>query len=83
MRIVQDHQGKYPCLWSAVESIAPKVGCVLQTLLEWLKRQEVDIGVRDGVTSTEAERVNRLLKNLDIFPTIATPGRSRGDDARQ
>jgi len=43
-----------------VESIAPKIGCVPQTLLEWVKRQEVDIGVRDGVTSTEAQRVKEL-----------------------
>ena len=43
-----------------MESIAPKIGCVPQTLLEWVKRQEVDIGVRDGVTSTEAQRVKEL-----------------------
>ena len=47
-------------LWAAVESIAPKIGCVPQTLLEWIERQEVDIGVRDGVTSTEAQRVKEL-----------------------
>ena len=43
-----------------MESIAPKIGCVPQTLLEWIERQEVDIGVRDGVTSTEAQRVKEL-----------------------
>ena len=60
VRMVQEHRGEYPSLWSAVESIAPKIGCVPQTLLEWIKRQEVDIGVRDGVTSTEAQRVKEL-----------------------
>ena len=60
VRMVQEHRGEYPSLWSAVESIAPKIGCVPQTLLEWSKRQEVDIGVRDGVTSTEAQRVKEL-----------------------
>jgi transposase-like protein len=42
-------------LWAAVESIAPKIGCLPQTLLEWVKRQEVDAGARGG-TTTEAQR---------------------------
>jgi transposase len=28
---------QYPSLWAAVESIAPKIGCVPQTLLVWVK----------------------------------------------
>jgi transposase len=35
VRLVQEHRGEYPSLWSAVESIVPKIGCVPQTLLEW------------------------------------------------
>ena len=34
VRLVQEHRGEYPSLWAAVESIAPKIGCVPQTLLE-------------------------------------------------
>ena len=60
MRLVQEHRGEYPSLWAAVESIAPKIGCVPQTLLEWVKRVEVDTGVRDGVTTAEAQRVKEL-----------------------
>jgi transposase-like protein len=60
VRLVQDHRGEYPSLWAAVESIAPKIGCVPQTLLEWVKRVEVDTGVRDGVTTAEAQRVKEL-----------------------
>jgi transposase len=60
VRMVQEHKGEYPSLWAAVESIAPKIGCVPQTLLEWVKRVEVDAGVREGVTTFEAQRVNDL-----------------------
>ena len=35
VRLVQEHRGDYPSLWVAVESIAPKIGCVPQTLLDW------------------------------------------------
>ena len=28
VRMVQEHRGEYPSLWAAIESIAPKIGCV-------------------------------------------------------
>ena len=28
VRLVQEHRGQYPSLWAAIESIAPKIGCV-------------------------------------------------------
>ena len=64
VRRVQEHRGEYPSLWAAVESIAPKIGCVQQTLLEWVKPQEVDAGVREGVTTTEAQRVKELEREV-------------------
>ncbi len=60
VRMVQEHRGDYPSLWAAVESIAPKIGCVPQTLLEWVKREEVDAGSREGLTSSERERLKQL-----------------------
>ncbi|MBG6070657.1 transposase-like protein [Polaromonas sp. CG_9.7] len=38
-------------MWAAIESIAPKIGCVPHTLNEWIKRVEVDTGARDGVSA--------------------------------
>jgi transposase len=60
VRMVQEHRGEYPSLWATVASIAPKIGCVPQTLLGWVQRHEIDTGVRDGVTSAEAQRVKEL-----------------------
>jgi transposase len=60
VRMVQEHRGEYPSLWAAVQSIAPKMGCVPQTLLTWVQRHEIDTGVRDGVTTAEAQRVKEL-----------------------
>jgi len=39
VRMVQGHRGEYSSLWLAVESIAPKIGCVPQTPLTWVKRK--------------------------------------------
>jgi transposase-like protein len=60
VRMVQEHRGEYPSLWAAVESMAPKIGCVSQTLLEWVKRAEVDAGARPGTTTAETQRIKDL-----------------------
>ena len=60
VRLVQEHRGEYPSLWAAVESIAPKIGCVPQTLLDWVKREEVNGSQRDGLTTSERDRLKQL-----------------------
>ena len=60
VRLVQEHREEYQSLWAAVESIAPKIGCNASTLLEWVKRAEIDTGARAGVTTDERERMKVL-----------------------
>jgi transposase len=73
VRMVQEHKGEYPSLWAAVESIAPKIGCVPQTLLVWVKRVEVDAGVREGVTTSEdIERENKELRRANEILKLAS-----------
>jgi transposase len=64
VRLVQEHREEYPSLWAAVDSVAPKIGCVPQTLLDWVKRHEVDGGVRAGVSTLEAQRVKELEREV-------------------
>jgi transposase-like protein len=62
--MVQEQRGEYPSLWAAIESIAPKIGCVPQTLLERVKQTEVDAGARKGVTTDEAQRIKDLEREV-------------------
>ena len=64
VRMVLGHRGEYPSLWATIESIAPKIGCVPQTLNDWVRKHEVDTGTRDGVTSAERERVKELEREV-------------------
>jgi transposase len=64
VRMVLDHRGEYPSLWAAIESIAPKIGCVAQTLHEWVKQSQVDTGARPGTTSAEQDRVKALEREV-------------------
>lgn len=64
VRMVQEHRGDYPSLWATIESIAPKIGCVPQTLHQWVRRYEIDHGIRDGVSSEERERIKALEREV-------------------
>ena len=64
VRMVQEHRGEYPSLWACIESIAPKIGCVAQTLHEWVKQHEIDTGVRDGLSTDERERIKALEREI-------------------
>lgn len=47
--------------WAAIESVAAKLGIgSAQTLLNWVRRDQVDAGKRPGVTSEMAEELRRL-----------------------
>ena len=64
VRLVHEVRGEHPSLWAAVESIAPKIGCVPHTLYDWVRRHEVDNGLRDGVSTAERERVKELEREV-------------------
>ena len=64
VRMVQEHRGEYPSLWACIESIAPKIGCVAQTLHEWVKQHEIDTGLRDGLNTDERERIKALEREI-------------------
>lgn len=64
VRMVLEHRGEYASLWAAIESIAPKIGCVPQTLNDWVRKHEVETGQRDGVTTAERERLKELEREV-------------------
>ncbi len=45
---VHEHREEYPSLWAALESLAPRIGCVPHTLYAWMRKHEVDSGTRQG-----------------------------------
>jgi transposase len=71
VRMVLEHEKDHSSRWAAVVSIAAKIGCAAQTLHEWVKKAEIDSGVRAGVPSDVAaqlkalERENRELRQAN------------------
>ena len=60
VRMVLDSEKDHPSRWAAVTSIAGKFGCSGYTLLEWVKKAEVDKGVRAGVPTELADKLKAL-----------------------
>src|SRR3990170_6934448 len=78
VRLVLEHQGEHASQWAAITSIATKCGMTPETLRKWVRRAEVDVGARPGLTTderkrlVELERENRELRRAnEILKTAA------------
>jgi transposase-like protein len=60
VRLVQEHGGDHASQWSAIGSIAAKIGCTTETLRQWVRQAERDQGLRAGPTTAEQERIKAL-----------------------
>ncbi|WP_226358249.1 transposase [Pseudonocardia sp. ICBG601] len=61
VRLVLGHLDEYPSLTAACQTVAARLGCGAESLRRWVRQAQIDAGDRDGVTSSESERV-RLLE---------------------
>ncbi len=60
VRMVLDHGGDHASQWSAIGSIAAKIGCTAETLRKWVRQAERDQGLRPGTTTADQERIKVL-----------------------
>lgn len=58
--MVLEHRAEHASQWAAIVSIATKIGCTAQTLSNWVRQAERDLGRKPGVTTDERERMKAL-----------------------
>ena len=64
VRMVFEHRAEYESQWAAIVSIAGKIGCNAQTLLNWVRQHARDTGLREGPTTAEQQRVKELEREV-------------------
>lgn len=64
VRMVFEHRGEHASQWKAIESVASKIGCQAESLRLWVRRHERDVGLREGLTTTERDRVKALEREV-------------------
>ena len=61
VRLVADSCDQYESEWSAIDSIATKLGIgSAETLRKWVRKAEIDAGLRPGMTTQESVEVRKL-----------------------
>ena len=48
--------------WAIICSVASKIGYSPETLRHWIRKDEIDNGKREGLTTTEREHMKQLEK---------------------
>lgn len=60
VQMALDHEGDYRLRWAAIVSVSTKIGCVPQTLFDWVRNTSVDSGKRAGIPTDMADRLKAL-----------------------
>ena len=60
VRMVLEQQTEHSSQWATIQSIASKLGCTSETLRRWVRQAERDLGIRNGMTSDDRERLKKL-----------------------
>ena len=62
VRMVLENEADYKSRSQAIASIAAKFGCSGATLRDWVNRQAVEDGDRNGLTQSEREELKTLQR---------------------
>jgi transposase len=90
VRMVNDNRADYRSEWAAFTAISKLFGMSPETLRTWVRRTQVEVGARAGITSDERTRLkqlerenkdlrraNAILKDASIFFATELDGQTR------
>jgi transposase len=90
VRMVNENRSDYRSEWAAFTAISKLFGMSPETLRAWVRKAQVDVGSRPGVTSDERARLkqlerenkdlrraNAILKDASIFFATELDGQTR------
>jgi transposase-like protein len=64
VRLVLTTENDHSSRWSAIQSVASKIGCTAETLRTWINKLEVDEGIKPGISSNQSEKLKELEREV-------------------
>ena len=64
VRLVLTGEHEHSSRWAAIHSVASKIGCTPETLRSWMKKMEVDTGMKPGITTDQSKRTKELEREV-------------------
>lgn len=64
VRLVLENESEYPSRSKAIASISRKIGCSADTLRDWVNKQAVEAGEREGLTQSERAEMKELQREV-------------------
>ena len=64
VRLVLENEGSYKSRSDCLRSISSKIGCSPETLRDWLRKQDIEDGNREGMTLAERAEWKELQREL-------------------
>ena len=90
VRMVKENRQDYSSEWAGFTAISKLFGMSPETLRAWVRKAQVDVGARPGITSDERARLkqlegevkdlrraNAILKDASIFFATELEGQTR------
>jgi transposase len=62
VRLVLENEADYRTLSECFRSISKKIGCSPETLRDWVNKQAVETGDREGLTQSERAQMKELQR---------------------
>ncbi len=64
VRMVSEHQSDYPSECATIQAVSSKLGCTAETLCKWVRQAQRDAGEREGMSSSDRERMRELEREV-------------------
>src|SRR5690606_6598810 len=71
VRMLIEASGYYPSTWSAIQAIAPKIGCTPETLRSWHKKYNDQTAPASVQAQSQDQRIKELKQANEIIRKAA------------
>jgi transposase len=62
VRLVTESREDHETEWATIQVVASRLNVGAETLRKWMRRSEIDAGVRPGVSTADQAEIRRLKK---------------------